>query len=110
MFNFAVLQVTADLVIHPDKFPAGFGQKSRDWFVKNLPKSFSMINRLENGIPVKYKLNFSAEEKLKYQKMLRDARIDLTKQGIYDAGMMSVLKKARCSVDKANFECTLSGE
>ena len=110
MFNFPVLQVTADLVIHPDKFPAGFGQKSRDWFVKNLPKSFSMINRLENGIPVKYKLNFSAEEKLKYQKMLRDARIDLTKQGIYDAGMMSVLKKARCSVDKANFECTLSGE
>lgn len=110
MFNFPVLHVTVDVVVHPDKFPAGFSQKSRDWFNQNLPKSFAMIDRLENEIPKKYKLNFNAEEKLKYQKLLRDARIELTKEGIYDTAMMSVLKKARCSVDKANFECSLPGE
>ena len=110
VFNFPVLQVTADFVIRPEQFPAGFGQKSRDWFVKNLPKSFAMINRLEAAIPAKYRMNLSAEDKTKYQKMLRDGRIDLTKQGIYDASMMSVLKKARCSVDKANFECSMAGE
>ena len=69
-----------------------------------------MINRLEAQIPGKYKMNLSAEDKLKYQKMLRDGRMDLTKRGIYDAGMMSVLNKARCSVDKANFECSMPGE
>ena len=110
MFNFPVLQASADLVIRPDKFPAGFGQKSRDWFVKNLPKSIAMINRLEAGIPAKYKMNLSAEDKTKYQRLLRDGRMDMTKRGIYDAGMMSVLKRARCSIDKANFECSLSGE
>ena len=110
MFNFPVLQITADLVIRPDKFPAGFGQKSRDFFVKNLPKSFSMINRLEASIPAKYKMNLTAEDKLKYQKLLREGRMDLTKQGIYDPSMMSVLKKARCSVEKSNFECSLGGE
>ena len=110
MFNFPVLQVTADFVIRPDQFPAGFGQKSRDWFVKNLPKSIAMIGRLEAGIPAKYKMNLTAEDKTKYQKMLRDGRMDMTKRGIYDPAMMSVLKKARCSVDKANFECSLGGE
>ncbi len=110
MFNFPVLQVTADFIIRPEQFPAGFGQKSRDYFVKNLPKSFAMINRLESGIPAKYKMNLTAEDKLKYQKLMRDGRLELTKSGIYDAGMMSVLKKARCSVDKANFECSLGGE
>ena len=110
MFNFPVLQITADLVIRPDKFPAGFGQKARDFFVKNLPKSFSMINRLEASIPAKYKMNLTAEDKLKYQKLLREGRMDLTKQGIYDPSMMSVLKKARCSVEKSNFECSLGGE
>ena len=110
MFNFPVLQITADLVIRPDKFPAGFGQKSRDFFVKNLPKSFSMINRLEASIPAKYKMNLTAEDKLKYQKLLREGRMDLTKQGIYAPSMMSVLKKARCSVEKSNFECSLGGE
>ncbi|MCE6009053.1 putative solute-binding protein [Acinetobacter soli] len=110
MWNFPVLQVTADLVIRPDQFPQGFGQKSRDWFVKRLPKSFAMINRLEAEIPAKYKMNLNADDKLKYQKLLRDGRMDLTKRGIYDAEMMSVLKKARCSVDKANFECAMPGE
>ena len=110
MFDFPVVHITADFVIRPEKFPEDFGQKSRDWFVKNLPKSYSMIKRLESEIPAKYKLGFSAEEKLKYQKLLREGRIDLTKQGIYDAEMMSVLKKARCSVDKSNFECSLGGE
>lgn len=110
MFNFPVLHVTVDVVVHPEKFPAGFSQKSRDWFSQNLPRNFAMIDRLESEIPNKYKMNFNAEEKLKYQKLLREARIELTKQGIYDSSMMAVLKKARCSVDKANFECSLSGE
>ena len=69
-----------------------------------------MIGRLEAGIPSKYKMNLSVEDRTKYQKMLRDGRMDMTKRGIYDAGMMSVLKRARCSVDKANFECSLPGE
>jgi hypothetical protein len=78
--------------------------------VKQLPKAFSMIKRYEAEIPAKYKMNLTAEDNLKYQKLLRDGRMDLTKRGVYDAGMMSVLKKARCSVDKANFECALPGE
>lgn len=110
MFNFPVLQVTADFIIRPDQFPAGFGQKSRDWFIKNLQKSFAMIGRSEAGIPAKYKMNLSADDKTKYQKLLREGRMDMTARGIYDASMMSVLKKARCSVDKANFECSLGGE
>jgi len=110
MFTFPVVNVTGDLIARSDRFPANFGMKSRDWFIKNLPKSMAMINRLEAGIPAKYKLNLSAEDKTKYQKLLREGRMDMTKRGIYDASMMSVLKRARCSVDKANFECSLSGE
>ncbi len=55
-------------------------------------------------------LNFSAEDKLKYQKILREGRLGLTKQGVYDATMMSVLKRARCTIERTNFECTLTGE
>ncbi len=42
--------------------------------------------------------------------MLREARIELTRQGVYDPIMMSVLKRARCSVERTNFECSLGGE
>ncbi len=39
-------------------------------------------------------MNLTAEDKTKYQKMLRDGRMDMTKRGIYDPAMMSVLEKS----------------
>lgn len=110
MFTFPVVNVTGDLVARSDKFPTDFGIKSRAWFIQKLPQNFAMIKRLEMGVPSKIKINFSAEDKTKYQKILREGRLNLTKQGVYDATMMSVLKRARCTVERTNFECTLSGE
>jgi len=110
MINFPVVNVTADLVIRPEKFPGGFAEQSRSWFVKLLPKSFAMVQRLEAGIPARYKVNLPKEDYDKYQKLLRDGRLDLTRQGIYEPTMMTVLKKARCTVERTNFECSLSGE
>ena len=110
MFTFPVVNVTGDLIARSDKFPADFGIKSRAWFLQQLPQNFAMIKRLEMGVPSKIKMNFSAEDKIKYQKILRDGRLSLTKQGVYDATMMSVLKRARCTVERTNFECTLNGE
>ena len=110
MFTYPVVNVTADLIILPDKFPANFGMQSRAWSLKQLPKTMKNIARLEAEIPAKYKLDISAEDKIRYQKLLRDGRIELTKNGVYDATMMSVLKRARCTIDRTNFECSLSGE
>ncbi|MFV5509520.1 MULTISPECIES: putative solute-binding protein [unclassified Acinetobacter] len=110
MINFPVVNVTADLIIRPDKFPASFAAQSRSWFVRQLPRSFAMVKRMEAEIPSKYILNLSREDRVAYQKILREGRIDLTKQGIYDSGMMTVLKRARCTVERTNFECSISGE
>ena len=110
LMNFPVLNVTADLVYRSQKFPAAFGNVSRAWFIKQLPRQFNMIKRLEESIPAKYRMNLSKADTEKYQKLLRDGRMDLTKQGVYDPTMMSVLKRARCTVDRTNFECSLSGE
>jgi len=110
MFTFPVVNVTGDLITRSEKFPTDFGIKSREWFIQKLPQNFAMIKQLEAGVPSKIKMNFSAEDKTKYQKILRTGRLSLTTQGVYDATMMSVLKRARCTVERTNFECTLNGE
>ena len=110
MLNFPVVNVTADLIVRPERFPAQFGEQSRQWFLQKIPQSFVMVQRLEAAIPSKIKMQLSKEDKEKYQRLLREGRIDLTKQGIYDPGMMRVLKKARCTVERTNFECSLGGE
>ena len=110
MLNFPVVNVTADLIVRPERFPAQFGAQSRQWFLQKIPQSFAMVQRLEAAIPSKIKMQLSKEDKEKYQRLLREGRIDLTKQGVYDPGMMRVLKKARCTVERTNFECSLGGE
>ena len=110
MLNFPVVNVTADLIVRPERFPAQFGEQSRQWFLQKVPQSFAMVQRLEAAIPSKIKMQLSKEDKEKYQRLLREGRIDLTKQGVYDPGMMRVLKKARCTVERTNFECSLGGE
>lgn len=110
MFTFPVVNVTGDLIIRQDKFPPDFGKNSRAWSLKQLPKTFNMIKRIESEIPAKYKLNVSDDDKTRYQKLLRDGRIELTQRGIYDPAMMRVLKRARCTVERTNFECSLDGE
>ncbi len=110
MLNFPVVNVTADLIVRPERFPAQFGEQSRQWFLQKIPQSFAMVQRLEAAIPSKIKIQLSKEDKEKYQRLLREGRIDLTKQGVYDPGMMRVLKKARCTVERTNFECSLGGE
>lgn len=110
MIDFPVVNVTADLVLRQGKFPEGYAAQSRAWFVRQLPKSFAMVKRLEAEIPAKYKVALSKEDQAAYQQLLREGRMDLTAQGVYDAAMMTVLKKARCTVERTNFECSLGGE
>lgn len=108
--NYPILQVTGNLIIRPDKFPAGYGQKSREWVKTQLPRAFGILGKMKADIPQKYWMNIPAVDKPGYQKLMRESRIDLTRRGIYDKRMMKLLWQFRCKEDRSNFECSLQDE
>ncbi|MFZ3192762.1 MAG: putative solute-binding protein [Moraxellaceae bacterium] len=108
--KFPVLQVTGNLIIHKNKFPAGFGQKSREWVASRIPRAIATIERLEKEIPDRYWMEISANDQVGYIKLMREARIQLTKEGIYHPKMMSLMKKVRCVQLPSSFECELKDE
>lgn len=108
--NYPILQVTGNIIIRPDRFPTGFGQKSRQWVKGELPRAFGILGKMKADIPTKYWMDIPAADKPGYQKMMREARIDLTKRGIYDKRMMKLLWQFRCKQDPKNFECALQDE
>lgn len=108
--NYPILQVTGNLIIRPDKFPAGYGQKSREWVKTQLPRAFSILGKMKADIPQKYWMNIPAADKPGYQKLMRESRIDLTRRGVYDRRMMKLLWQFRCKEDRSNFECSLQDE
>ncbi len=110
VIRFPVVQVTGDIVIRPEKFPAGYGQKSRTWVASQIDKEMALINKVEKSIEPRFWMDIAANDKVGYVKLMREARIDLTKQGIYNKKMMSILKKVRCQQDPTSFECALTDE
>lgn len=108
--NYPILQVTGNLIIHPDKFPEGYGQKSRDWIKTQLPRANTILGKMKADIPAKYWMNVPAGDQPGYQKLMREARIELTKRGIYNKQMMKLLWQFRCKNEPSNFECSLQDE
>ena len=68
------------------------------------------IERTEKEIPKKYWMTLEPENEKKFQEALRTTRIQMTKDGIYDARMMKLLKKVRCKIEPAAAECALTDE
>ena len=108
--QFPLLQVTGNVIIRKDRFPAGYGQKSREWVASQLPRAFGMLGKMEKDVPAKFWMSIPDQDKIGYIKIMRESRIALTKDGIYDKKMMSLLKKVRCQAEPANFECALKDE
>lgn len=110
IIRFPIVQLTGNIIINPKKFPPGFGQKSREYVVTQLERAFSVIKKTEADIPAKFWMDIPDADKPGYVKLMRESRIALTADGIYDKKMMSLLKKVRCKNDPSSFECALTDE
>ena len=108
--NYPILQVTGNVIIRADKFPAGYGQKSRDWIKTQLPRANQILGKMKADIPAKYWMNIPAGDQPGYQKLMRESRIALTKQGVYNKQMMKLLWQFRCKSAPTNFECSMQEE
>jgi len=110
IIRFPLAYVTMEVVTHQNKFPDGFGQKSREWMLTQLPRAISVISRIEHSLDPKLWMDLPEADKQGYLKLMREARITLTRQGVYNKKLMGILKKVRCQQQPTNFECQLTDE
>lgn len=108
--RFPLLQVTGIMMMHRGRFPDGLGQLVREYAATQLEPAYHFINETEQSIPAKYWMDVPAADKPGYVKLMREARLDMTKAGYYDPRMMSLLKRVRCNLDATQYECSLSDE
>ncbi len=99
-----VAQLTFQMVTRPEKFPADFGQKSREYFLTKFDSTLKTIRGAEDDILFFYPPPDG--DGPKYREMMRQARASITKTGIYDQKMMSLMKKVRCKAEPRQSECS----
>lgn len=116
VIRFPLLQATASIVIRRDlvlpKIPDMDARlrQVRDFGLQYIDVLFTLLKDAELEIPKKYWIELSKEDQDRYFNMLREARLGLAKQGIYDPVMLSVMKQVRCKHVPKAAECNLFDE
>ncbi|MFN4265328.1 MAG: putative solute-binding protein [Aquabacterium sp.] len=108
--RFPIMIPTVQVVINHTKFPAGAGDKSRQYWLSQFDRALHIIKLAEKGIPASAWDDLPAENVPKYVLMLREARMDIAKQGLYNKQGLNIIKRARCSINPADAECATKDE
>lgn len=103
-FNLAYMDF--QIIIRADKFPKGFGQKSRTNVASYFDRVNETVEKATQEIDPKYWMDLSAETTQQYNEMLRDVRIKLRDEGVYDGKMLKLMRKLRCKANPVAAECT----
>ncbi|MFZ5756056.1 MAG: putative solute-binding protein [Pseudomonadota bacterium] len=106
--RYPLAQITLQLIVRHDRFgeAAGFTQKSREWFYGQFDRTMAVINKAEQEIEAKYWIDVPQADKAKYDEMMRQSRIALRDEGIYNVETLALLRKVRCKLDAGRAECT----
>ena len=108
--RFPIMIPTVQVVLNHTKFPAGAGDKSRQYWLSQFDRALHIIKLAEKGIPASAWDDLPAENVPKYVLMLREARLDIAKQGLYNKQGLNIIKRARCSINPADAECATKDE
>lgn len=105
-----VLIPTVQIVLNKAKFPEGFGEKSRQYWLSQFDRALHFIDVAEKGVPANMWVDLPPENIPKYVQMFREARIEIANQGIYNKRGLNIIKRARCDVNPSDAECASKTE
>jgi hypothetical protein len=108
--RFPIMIPTVQVVFAKTKFPEGFGEKSRLYWLSQFDRALSIIQTAEKGIPAAMWDELPAESIPKYVIMFRESRIEIAKQGLYNKIGLNIIKRARCNINPSDAECATKGE
>lgn len=105
IINLVLGQLSSQLILRKDLFPAGFSAQARTWLAGQFDRAMRIINNADSEVDKKWWIHITPEEQARYDEMFRQARIDLAQEGVYNRDMMTLLRKVRCKDAPGRAEC-----
>ncbi|HCG78078.1 MULTISPECIES: putative solute-binding protein [unclassified Thalassolituus] len=102
-YNLAYLDF--QLVFHREQFSDEYTQKSREFVASLFDRAIKSIKQHTEEIEDHYWLDLPEAQQKEYNEMLRQVRITLRDEGVYDGKMLRLLKNLRCKADGSAAEC-----
>jgi len=99
---------TMQFLTHADRFPADFGQKSREFMNGQTDHALGIIRNQEADVDQRVWIYAVHSELVEWDNSMRGLLKDLVAAGYYDQHMLSILKRIRCKTDVDEPECAPS--
>ena len=105
IIRFPIAMLTYQIVLNKDAFPEGTGQKMRTYIGGQFDRALEIIKKIEADVPASAWMDIAEVDKLGYKNLMRDARIALRDEGIYDRRTLTLMRKVRCQINPGDGEC-----
>ncbi len=110
IISYPLLHTSMQIVIHRDKFPETFGQQMRSYVHSRFDEMATVVKAAEKSIPESNWVSIEPTQRTDYDRFMRESRIALMNDGLYDARALKLMKKVRCHHQPAAGECTSNEE
>ncbi|MDE2402632.1 MAG: hypothetical protein KGL90_13300 [Burkholderiales bacterium] len=108
--RFPMTILTYQMIFKHDRFPSGFGQKSREAWSGRFDTVLALTKRADQAIPAEFWMDPSPADTDRYQVLMRDGRIDMADKGFYDKKGLKIIKRIRCDVNPSAADCSEATE
>ena len=102
--------LTYQIIVKKDAFSSKAISRLRALSMTKVELAISAANDAESEIPSSAWLKMGESEKAEYGVAMREARINMRDQGIYDKNMLTLLRVQRCELNPKDAECSLKQE
>ncbi len=108
--RFPLTILTYQMIFKRDRFPEGYGQKSREVWLTRFDTVVELIKRADGTIPAKFWMDPSPADSERYVNLMRDGRIEMADKGFYDKKGLKIIKRIRCDVNPSAPDCSQPSE
>lgn len=106
ILEYPLLHTSLQIVIRHDVFPQGYGQQLREYALTRLDDMLEIVNTAESEIPSDYWIKVAQSDMSTYNEYMRDSRISLRDEGLYNAKALTLMRKVRCKHAPSQAECS----
>lgn len=103
--DYPLAQITMQLVGRADRFPNEIAQLVREAFYTGYDRIMTRLGEETAKVPQKWWIPLPDADKLEYEVLMQQARLELREMGYYDKDMLTLQRKIRCKLDEARAEC-----
>lgn len=106
IIDYPFAQATLQMIGLIEKFPREVSQLVRESFYASLDKVAQQIELQTGEIPEHWWIQIPEEEKLNYEVVMQQARIELREADYYDGLMLKIQRMVRCKIEPTRFDCS----